>query len=435
MRSMLKWLSRLFVLALLLGGAWWANQFLGWLPRPSAQQQAALAMMEAASPKPEGENALVNLLLFGLDVPETDYARWQQHGPEGLKKALQAAGYQSVLDAGEQPRCATAVLDCLAATLANPEAAREQRDRVQPLIDRLPRLYRSRHASINPLSAEFDPNEDIPEVMPAMQVAQVQAAMLFVDGDAAQAVYTICGEADFWRRMAGHTNSLIVKIAGNRFVVAAGEMLVQMQARSESPLPVSDECRQHFSPLDDDERDLCRSIRGEYAFVQSMMREQDRKRPWYRPPLDRPFLRGMAAYNDAQFCDAGRVARFRAGDATAFQAASCSQWDRLTDPISCAFLAIGLAPLPSYLQRIDDFDAQLAAVSSALAINLRGTDTSLQQAFEQRPDGPRRDEQQLQTDPDSHPALVLNPPDDSRRWQFSPLPLRADAATPEGPAN
>jgi hypothetical protein len=65
----MRWIVRIVVALLALAAAWSANLHVGWLPRPTPEQRAALALLHEPQPPLGERNAFAALWFLGRDVP------------------------------------------------------------------------------------------------------------------------------------------------------------------------------------------------------------------------------------------------------------------------------------------------------------------------------------------------------------------------------
>ncbi|MCB1560669.1 MAG: hypothetical protein KDI75_06200 [Xanthomonadales bacterium] len=427
MRAIAKGIG-LLLLAAGLFGLWYLIVSQGWWPRLSEEQKAAVALMEQPMAVPPGENALVMAELIRHDVPEADYPKWKTHGPIGLEKALVAAGHQRLVDAETSDACGSSSADCLSAVLDDPESARQKRETFAVVISRLPLLFRSTHASIRPAPPEVSLEDVPPGSGLGTQVAELDAALMFADGDIDGAVDSACRQAAFWRGLVANSDTLIAQLIAGRHAIRAGELLNGMVLREPLRAKPSPACLAAFRPFDADERSLCDAMRGEYAWVTSfdLQAAVEAEQSWLSPRMNKAHNDALAAWTYSQLCDEGYVAAVRKSDFATLKALECSWSEYLFNPPACMLFQIGQPAYFDYVHRLDDYSSNLSAIRAAISINARADGVSLDEAFAQRPDGDQREQQRIDVAEDGSPVLALSAGALQRHYRFTPLLLRED---------
>ena len=436
MRAIVKGVGALVLLAVGLFGLWYLIVSQGWWRRLSEEQKAAVALMEQPMAVSPGENALVMAELIRHDVPEADYPKWKAHGPFGLEKALVAAGHKRLVDAGISESCGSSSADCLSAVLDDPETARQKRETFAAVISRLPLLFRSTHASIQPAPQQVS-LEDVPLGSGlGTQVAELDAALMFADGDIEGAVDSACRQASFWRGLVANSDTLVSQMVASAQAIRTGALLNGMVLREPLRAKPSPACLAAFRPFDADERSLCDAMRGEYAWVTSfdLQAAVEAEQSWFFPRMNKAHSDALTAWTYSQLCDDDYVAAVRTSGASAMKTLECSWSEYLFNPTACMLFQISQPAYIDYIHRLDDYSSNLSAVHSAITTNGRAAGVSLDDAFAQRPDGDQRDRQQLGQADDGSAVLTLSAGTFKSNYRFTPLPLREDVeAVSDGP--
>lgn len=357
------------VLALLLA-AWLTIVCTDWLPRLSARQTQDLALLQSASPEPEGRNGFASLWTLGYQVPEANRAEilaadrqihgdrlnWQER-PDPLTRAADYPAstevWPSKFCCGKEPM-----------TLERIEA---RRWRLAPfiaghaqLLDALTALegYDVFHNSL--------PNR-IWSAFPALQLLRfrpMQLALLHAD-QPDEAIAGLCSHIGMLRRLRWSSNSLLHEQLGTAFATDALALLADLQATHAAPLPAS--CDAILQPLADSELDTCNAMREQFAMSVNQLDEliaHPVQSERVTPVLDalmpllinrRHTLAGSASPY-ARFCRDGR--NLRDPDLGLGNHDSCSLWERALNPVGCTFVNLDI-DFNTYQRRRLDLDRAL----------------------------------------------------------------------------
>ena len=415
MRRFIRWTLALLVIAAL----WLALVLSEWLPRPTAEEQAALAALAVEPPSAQGErDGFAAAWFLGFEVPDDQLEPMLQADIAAYNKTLADTG--SVVDfrttaegkfatvaaptSKDPALCELWVDDCLQRVRAAPDATRQR------LQDFATRLERSRGlAQYDHFHFAFTPRFDspIPGIGGLSNLQLSEAALQYVEGNVEQAFATLCSDTAFWRRFRSRSDMLINDMVGIAQMSNAAQLYAHMLA--EQPAGFAAPCPEVFAPLADAELDQCASMRFEFLSAQNsldaglelMATDNGVARVQHRFANSEHMVRRFASLTGA-YCQADQRARDAARDPTPpVVAAGCNWSGWAFDPLGCALIEDATPNYHDYHVRVLDLDARLRLLNAAIWLRNRpvadpGDPQALlgDQGFAARPpeaDSPRHD--------------------------------------------
>lgn len=392
MKTWLTWIGGL----LLLGTTYLGIVRTGLLPRPTAEQQQALAALDAARPK-LGERDGFGVLWTSLyDVPEDqvervtaeDVAAWNARAAAATTPSAGftsvAKGRYAVLEhptfpARDPHLCHPWTSGCLAMAKAEPEAVAAALERVRVFSAHAARLATADHV-VYPMTPTLD--APIPNINGFLEVSLTPIALMAARGDTAGALSAVCRDAALWRRLRSHTDSLIVDMVGVAHLSAAAQLAGDLLADHPPGPGWPPECESAFSALTTAEFDQCNEIQSEARLSVGLIDHLD---PGHLSivgmgsnpvigalanlGLNRSHARHKVAGVFANAC--GETAR-RAHEArlptppVAPADANCGAFEMGLDPTGCVLFMIAVPDFSAYSQRIVDLDGRFAALRTAV---------------------------------------------------------------------
>lgn len=442
MKRLLRWLAGFVVLLV----AWLGVVASGWLPRPTAEELAAI---EALRPEPANvsgtRNAMELLYSFDYDVPESEWAAVAAEDIARFERTpvakVDAPSFQMLADIhwtpypkvpNEHPALCTAWSnECLARVRTNAQAAREFVTQGERRLARGEKLAHYDH-----FRATFEPRMDSPiplQVGGYIPLLLTGIALDHVDGNHARAFERLCKATADWRRLRSRTDLLVVDMVGVAQIAGAARLYSEMLA--ELPVEFAPPCPEVFAPLADAEIDQCAVFRSEYRLFENSLRHMPRPDLLGylggRQPLDgllpdllwnRDRSVRMVAVACGPYCGQphrDRVARRSPEPLPAAPGCSLSHW--LLDPMGCATVGNFLPAYDDYYKRVLDLDGRLRLLGTALWLRAR-SDQDPQAAFAARP--PELDSPGHGFTLDAAAGTVRMRPYDQKRGEYWEFPFR-----------
>lgn len=374
---MIKWpLLSMLALATL----WFGLVLSHWLPRPTAQEQAALAVLQQAKSQSLGErNAYAQLWLFDYDIPDdqidavmaTDLAAIEQY-PAGqiMDPPFQSSAegrFPSLplIDAGELS-CARDGAACLATVSKDLVFAKAFVAEHQRRLEKEAALASYDHVKVL-LAPRLD--VQVSGYRPSTAVVLAAAAVDHLEGRSERAVSRLCGYADTWRRLRANVDSLVLDVTGQAAISNSAGMLAEILAQR----PDLDDagCWGIFTPLSDDELNQCSTMAGEYRLfsgpallaVPADASWSDRLQPHM---VNQRHMRGLFALPLGYYCQDEHAQRVAARThIPAPPETNCSPIGKVFSPIACVLGAISSPSYEPYYRRLLDVDARLRLLNAA----------------------------------------------------------------------
>lgn len=381
-----KGIALAFGLLVVVGVLWLLLIATHWLPRPTAEEQQAVALLNSEAAKIDGKaNAFAALYLLDRNVPEseweaiaaTDLALLDSAAPPADQPTMTAEQFPlfAKLSVDSDLLCTQKSRPCVQRVRAHPEAARAALAQGRDLLDRAERLERYDHYR-SPIPAHYN-SPSMLGLGDYSTLALTEAALLHVDGDSAAAHRKLCTFASTWRRLRSNANTLIVTMLGTNYVNDA--IALRAELLSEWPPSQPAPCPEVFAPLSESESDLCAAMANEFHLFASGTREigaqpldaDDASNP---PPGSGATSRlfnvehtiRMSAPFYASFCQPDHHEKTRtrsAASAVTTPRCSVSAW--ALNPIGCILVPIGAPSYLSYYHRVLDLDAHLRLAQAA----------------------------------------------------------------------
>ena len=424
MRDALRWIGRaLLVLTVVVAVVFAAYRIRG----PSADQRAALSLLQQDHRPDHGRNAFPLLWFMQYDIPDVDFDMRMAADVAEVSKRL-AAGREAIQfepSAGKLPQpkyddpslCHSRENDCLRRVTANPEATRSI---LKTYARLLLRAQSVEHFDF--LWTEFPADWRAPTGFPPTGMAIAQSfwlsslALQFADGDHTGALDGVCRNANTWRRLHAATNFSV----GDMFSIAEGDnairLFAEMLAASPADERIPPSCADAFRPIEAADVDRCAELSTELAIGEKMTREISSAKQSY---LERVFS-WFVFY--PQQTDAWRAEQLtlNCGDAASRRllADKPIEPDAVPHPLwrlECVANSIGciLAEIaaPAYVgsdKRLLDYAAhlRLAATLIWLRESPNASAAPLKERFEQRPANLRSAGHVSGIDPDHHALFV-----------------------------
>ncbi len=284
MRRALRWVGWLVLVLLAVAiGLFTVSKLMG----PSDEQRAALALLEADDPQPEGRNAFALLWLLEYDVPEAQWDAIIQKDAARLAEELAriesgggiSVSQQSVAadrgphlaPAGNEPAyCQMRNSDCLGAIRANRDAYAQRLQDERKLLARVRSLSGYDHYR---MAFQLSPHMPFPRFQ-SLAISNTASALDFVDGRTDQALEAVCDDVAAWRRVGANADNLLVSMFGMALINGSSGLFAGMLAELPADYPLPASCAVAFNP-DAMPADLCQAMRGEYRFAFSALESRE----------------------------------------------------------------------------------------------------------------------------------------------------------------
>lgn len=372
---------RIVSLALLvLVVAWLALIASGVMPRLTAAQREALALMRAPNVDARGErNAFELFWLLPRDVPASereavfaaDMAAIDDHHA-GQKLVLASARHARHVEGSSTLLTACSRKPgCLAAVRADAEGVRAALAERAPLLAGLDQI-----GSYDHLRTPHRPNlaAPIPEFQQTGPLQLARAALRHVDGDRIGALDGLCRDLSGWRRLKGRSDSLIFEMIVLAWLQGGVQLAADLRAEGPADEPLPEACVAALAPLAAAERMSCDVFRGEFrGFEDALAPEQMLATGPESSPADRVRVfasrfaysaegtRALLAQHLANAC----AARDAPDDTANPVPPQCGLEARVFNPIGCVLAEVAMADYDRFRQREQDFDALVRAFGIA----------------------------------------------------------------------
>jgi hypothetical protein len=267
---------------------------------PTAEQQAALALLHKNYRPTHGVNAFPLLFYLGYDVPEDrldaqmaiDVAKWRKLllGPNPASAIMYETDVPPLpkLSDGEQAAlCRTDGKDCLAKVTAHPDAARAALAAHSIMAERMQAfeqadfLWNEFPASPYAPYAPIGRNSDGPKLWLSA------FALEYAEGDRTGALAATCRHIAAWRRMARGSNKLSDTLVANFRMDSAIRLYADMLAGLPADVAIPEDCAQALQPMAAADVDRCAAMRGEWAWMKA---ELDQVSPEHDPMYSKASL-------------------------------------------------------------------------------------------------------------------------------------------------
>lgn len=386
------------------GSAWGLSRLAG----PTDAQKAALALMD--DPPMTGRNAFGALWLLAYEIPE---AQREAVLAEDLRRFRAAAARvpgeigagpafsfgssaegrfpEATPSADDMKLFCGSRGDCLESVAADRAAHASLVERHAALIDRVEALSAYDHI-VHPTSEAL-----IDTILPPYQYGKLPAtrhALLFVDGRRDEAFDGTCRAIATWRRLGARSDHLIARMIGVAYAADVyGTLFAEMLAQVPRDYLLPASCTQAFAPIGDDELSLCRAMRGEFRFLQAVLRRAARDGlDGDEGPLTRA-LQGL--YFDIETTEADRAEdlAWHCGDVAQAQMRNdiparppapekdLFRFQCIANAAGCILAQIAAPSFELYSSRVQDGNAKLRLL--ALLVRLRA-DTTDARPFAER---------------------------------------------------
>lgn len=387
MGRVMRWVGWLVLgLFLVLGGLFAVSRWMG----PTAEQRAALALLEADNAQPAGRNAFGLLWLLDYDVPldeidavvAEDVAKYRETLADA--QSAQVLSNQVSVAEGRFARhpawpsdlkmCGSGEASCLVMVRQRRDDYARQVAEDRALMERLRGLAAFDHYR-SPMDGHIFP--PLPPVK-RFFVAHTASALDFVEGDTDGALAAVCRDVDTWRRLSANSDALLLASIGGAMVVTGARLFSDMLAELPLDHPLPSICATAFDPA----RivpDLCSATRGEAHIAQAHLdRYGDEAHFMLRSLLlDPDATRAMMAPVYAHACTEG-VRRALANDTPiAPPPTTGSPWrlECLGNVMGCTLFGIAAPAYDGYVGRMQDIQAMLRTVDAVLRVREQAADS------------------------------------------------------------
>ncbi|MEZ5460263.1 hypothetical protein [Dokdonella sp.] len=405
-RQFIKWLLLLLlgvIILFLLNIAWHR------LRGPTADEQAALELVEVPYVAPQGRNAFATLWLFAKDVPDTDFERLAARDVEYVRSNLSLTGEElqfpsnelpdlDVPDARSTALCEDTPESCLATVRENPESTREALARHDRLLQRAVAIedHEYLHNDFPPvlsMAVTTTVHSRLPQ-----RLRTSQLALMFVDGMHEQALAGVCRNLSTWRRFGRDNRSLVQTMLAASRRDADIALLADMLAEMDAAKPLPADCDAALVPVVAGEVSLCSAMIGEFAYIDDLLD------PLVSTGKDSAQKGWLERNTQPLVFDASRVRAWRARETEAYckaEDATQALEDRLpvrppleidwfdcqANKVGCILTRIGAPEFNEYHERLLDSAAHLRLAATLVWLReTEGNGQSLQQRFDARPD-------------------------------------------------
>lgn len=304
----------------LLAGLVWAAILVFLFPGPQPHERAAVALLEQPRSMP-GSNAYADLWRLDYAMPDEAVEAMLQADIDSLQALLDshadlaeegafftATAQQYYPRRGqplsERPYCGWRdQQDCLSRVRGEADTvalALQQDAEVLRILEGLPAHGHVRNRFQRTLLTP------VPE-LGWLRMVHTASALDFAEGRVQQALERSCRNIGAARRLAGHSDDLVMAMVMDAQVRTGTEVLAQMLAELPLDYPLPDSCLAAFAPALAT-ADICRAIAGEYRANQNLFRRlPDGPAPWEEKLLMKLAYRAerswhRAAVFPAEFC-------------------------------------------------------------------------------------------------------------------------------------
>ncbi|MCB1629648.1 MAG: hypothetical protein KDI48_18095 [Xanthomonadales bacterium] len=433
---LLKWI---LLISLILPLLWSTLVLTHWLPRPSADQEAALAMVKEVQARRLGEhNAYPLLWLFKYAVPrdqlnavmEADLERFEKYIQDPMpQRPFESIALESYAELPEPSKAAAACFgrgggSCLTDVRANVEAVRAELDAQAERLQRESWLSDYDHIAI-----AFSRSISAPRVLYFGNGGVVRSAAAFahLSGDSVRALERLCEHTRSWRRLRQHTDLLQADLLG-RSVIAANIRLAA-EILAERPDLDGLECLDSFAPLGDEELDQCSTMVGEYLDLARGWLLDEEKQILVQRAVNLRHSRALIAQSKAYYCQAAHQQRIllRAAEPSAPEV-RCTFAEQVFNPVGCLLADQQLGD-EIYYRGALDLDAKLRTFQAARWLRTHSVDGAPGTALDRLPAMFANASHQLSLSPDGTDLelqQLLQPPG-AEPWS---IPISRPVADP-----
>jgi hypothetical protein len=255
---------------------WLTVAWSGWLPRPSAEQRAALAQLQAPLDHAVGErNAYGFFWLFHHDVDEARQAEliaadaavvatWTHHSMAS-ELPSRALPRRVPADLAPLKGCGNTG-HCLADVRADVDAMRAGLAARQSLLDHLAHLGHFDHLRGELPATLATP---LPPFQDSGRLQIIRAALRHADGDPDAALVGLCDDLSVWRALKGRSDSLLFEMLSLAWLRQGAQLYADIRAELPPSHPLPASCARAFGSPDALPRQSCDVYRGEFAMFAS----------------------------------------------------------------------------------------------------------------------------------------------------------------------
>lgn len=371
---------------------------------PTSEQRAALALLDADDPRPEGRNAFGAMWLIEYDVPLEEAEAVVAADVEDYRRALADAASGQVLsnqvsvaegrytrrrsDPSDLPDCGRADASCLAKVRERQNDYAQQVARDRAMVERIRGLAAFGHYR-SPME-----NHIFPPLPPykSLFATHTASALDFVEGRTDDALEAVCTDVETWRRLSVNGDVLIFSMIGGAMVNVGTRLFSDMLAELPLDHPLPSICTTALDPAHV-APNLCSAMRGEERIAQAHLDSYgDEAYPFLRSLLlDVKATRAFMAPVYAQAC-AEDVRRALIDDtAIAYPPVFMSPWQLqcVSNVLGCSVTYIGVPAYAPYLRRAQDVQAMLRTVDTVVHLRERAVASGKTVAQIVREDGLR----------------------------------------------
>lgn len=382
-----------------IAGLLWAAILVFLLPGPEPHERAAVALLEQPRVMP-GSNAYADLWRLEYAIPDDAVEAMLQADIDSLQQLL---GSHADLTGDGVPFTATAEQyypkrvgplnespycgwrdqqDCLSQVRADPAAvtlALQQDAEVLRILEGLPAHghvgNRFQRALLTPT-----PN------LGWLRMLHTASALDFAEGRVKQAMERSCRNIGAARRLAEHSDDLVIAMVLDAQVRTGTALLAQMLAELPLDYQLPDSCLAAFEP-ELATADICRAIAGEYQMYQNMYQRLPHSyTAWHEKLLMKVIYRAerswhRAAVFPAEFCQPAlqqsltaaqvlQLVKYEAREPVDFLLTrGC-----LSNPVGCILVEVGNGFGGNYLVRRQQTEAVVRLMHSLLVVRSAAMD-------------------------------------------------------------
>lgn len=439
---MLTWLKRVSLALVTLLLAWVVVGWSGVLPRPSAEQRAALDTMRAPPQDAVGDrNAFEVFWLLPRAIPEheraqvlaADIAALDAMHPTGSEApGLASAAFPRHLAKGAPKAPCARDPGCLQAVRADPERAREVVSDAAPLLAQLRRLGEFDHLRTPYRQSWAAP---LPEFQLSGPLQLTEAALAFVDGDPDVALGGLCRDVAAWRRLKGRSDSLIFEMIALAWLAGGAQLYADMRAELPLAHPLPPSCAQAFGPPLPAQRQSCDVYRAEFTLGERVLSEGMSGDPdpgladrliGQRSPLFNPEASAaLSALHYSRICAALQQPAEQWPTPARGDGLRCGVIDKAFNWLGCGLVGMATASYSDYGLRDRDGEGMLHLLQLADWLS-RQEDPAA--AFAERPEQHRKFEQPVHFEDGELSIELLRPLGKPPRWGIALPGSRVPAA-------
>lgn len=343
-----------------------------WLLPVPAEQRDALAAIDAAPPEAAEGNAFPAVWMLPYDgmsaaqvqaLTEQDARRFAQAQastpPRAAGNSVAEGRFAKVTAATGW--CRRGPTRCLDDVRTNADAVAQAHQGHDGLHARMAALADADHyRTVFALDAAMP--------FPAMQVVFDRTsahALAQVRGDSAQALQGTCEDIRTGRMLMARGDSLLIAMVGGALAERSAGLFTDILSELPPEVPVPALCRQALAVPAVAELDLCRPLRGEFAFQRAAMAKlPEAQSQWF---FSAPKTQARGAWQLSRSCGADVQAQIR-GDQRVQLPPTPALWSLpcASNPVGCTLLDISAPAYDSYHRRAQDAGAQLRMAGAML---------------------------------------------------------------------